>query len=217
MIPVNRLLAVPLNLPRAMPDTWEKFWDVWQEDAKPYVRKKPDIAGNNNPRPPWHGFVWEFEQPHVLGVQGMWDVPTKNYSNIFPRWREQLEAMFPFRIHRIVFQSNYNEIGLHRDGILHTDTLDYPCAVRIMVIDTNVAPNFYYGLSKDSKEKFYQHLPESTNTWVYHNPRVWHGAEYHGHFKVLGQVIFDKVDEDRWFGILQDSYSAWPDLCMIRK
>ncbi len=219
MLPINKILAVPLNLPKFEPDSWATFWQVWQTDAKRYMRNRADSAGNNNPEPGWHGFCWEFDQPDgnggTLGHQGMYSIPTKNYSDQFPLLRKQLDDAFPFRIQRIFFQSNYKEIPAHTDGLKLTDHLDYACAVRIIISDTNTRPNFYYSFEKPAEKRIYLDLPGDTNSFVYHNPKMYHGAEYHNRFKIVAHIVNDRIDEDRWFQILRRSVEAYPTKALL--
>lgn len=217
MIPTNEILALPIKLPRFAPDSWETFWEVWKVDAKQYRRMTPDSAGNNSRDPGWHGMCWEFDRPGTTRMS-MFDVPKRDYSTIFPRWRAAMEEMLPFNIHRILFQSNYQVISLHRDGMKLTDHLDYAAAVRIMLFDSNTRPTFYFCYPGDeTMARHYLDLPLETNTFAYHNPRILHGAEWHGNLTIIAHLIIDDIDEDRWFRMLHESHQAWPDRCVVSR
>ena len=110
------LLALPLDLPVFQPDDWNTFWKIWMADARIYRRVKRDSAGNTNPYPGWHGFSWTFGHPDTTPMT-MFDIVERDYSDVFPKWRASMEEAFPFRIHRMIFQSNYKQIGEHRDGM----------------------------------------------------------------------------------------------------
>lgn len=215
MIATNEILALPLKLPRFEPDSWELFWETWKADARQSRRVKPDLAGNNAAHPGWYGMCWEFDRPGTSRM-AMFDVTKKDYSSLFPRWRASMDDLFPFEVNRIILQSNYQEIPLHRDGMGLTDHLDYACAVRIMLFDSNTKPTFYLCYPDDpEKTRYYMDLPDGTNTFAYHNPRMLHGAEWHGNMKIIAHLVIDKIDEDRWFRMLHESHDAWPDRCLI--
>jgi hypothetical protein len=217
MVATNDMLALPIKLPRFEPDSWDTFWKVWEIDAKQYRRVKPDSAGNNAKDPGWHGMCWEFDRPGTSRMT-MFDVTKRDYSAIFPRWRAAMYSLLPFDIHRILFQSNYQEIGLHRDGMTLTDHLDYACAVRMMLVDSNIQPNFYFCYPGDeTKTRHYLELPEGANTFAYHNPKILHGAEWHGRMKIIAHLVIDNIDEDRWFRMLHESHDAWPDRCLVSR
>lgn len=210
MIDINKILAVPLKLPRLEPDTWEQFWDIWQRDAVDYIRRLPDSAGNRGPKPGWSGFVWEFgHEPY----QKMWDVTAKDYSSELPKLKAQLDAL-PCRVLRILFQSNSNPIPEHRDGMIFTDHLPYPSVLRYMIYDENTKPNFYFTKSFKG-ERRYLTLPPETNCFTYNNPKIYHAAEYFGKKKIIAHVVIDLIDEGKWVKLLHDSVNEWPELAWI--
>ena len=84
MSSVDDMLAVPLDLPRFEPDSWETFWKIWEEDAVRYVRLKPDAQGNNVD-PGWDGFVWDFYRPEIKDTFTMYDVTVRDYSSVLFR------------------------------------------------------------------------------------------------------------------------------------
>lgn len=214
MINVNNILSTPVNLPRIEPDDWSIFWQVWDRDARIYVRKHPDSAGNNLLHPGWNGLVWDFELPDK-GKFTMFDVSTKNYKNIFPKWYATLMAL-PFRLIRMQMLSNYNAISAHRDSTYYTDHLPYACDLRTMIVDENTEPTFWVSHSKrDRLEKFYIKMPSDTNTFVYNNPKLFHGADYHGKKKIIVTYIFEKLDEKKWHELLLSSYEKYKEYSFV--
>lgn len=216
MIQINDILATPLDLPRFEPDSWEKFWEIWETDAQRFVRAKSDAQGNNQKEPGWDGLVWDFFRPEVTDSFTMFKTTVKDYSDVFPCWRAKMEEHFPFKIRRIAFLSNYHAIRPHRDGMILTDHLPYASAVRIMLVDDNHTPTFWFAKERSTEsERFYMDLPAETNTFVYNNPKIYHAADYHGKRKILMMPIFDEIDEKKWFDILCRSQSKWPDRTWI--
>ncbi len=212
---INKILVTPLKLPKLEPASWDHFWQVWQRDAKQYTRRAADSAGNNKLYPGWNGLVWELHPPEVHKWQTMWDVTTKDYSSEFPEMRAIIDAL-PFKTIRVLFQSNYAEIGEHTDGMSLTDHLPYACAVRYMFYDSNTEPNFYF-CRKLKGERTYLKLPEDTNAFTYNNPKLYHAAHYLGKLKIVAHFVIDKIDEEKWFKILEDSVTAYPDSCIIEQ
>ena len=209
---VNDILAVPLDLPRFEPDSWETFWKIWEEDAMQFLRLKPDAQGNNAKEPGWNGLVWDFFRPDLKDSFTMFKTTVKDYSDVFPRWRESMERNFPFRIRRISFLNNYREIGPHKDGLILTDHLPYAAAVRILLVDDNKVPTFWFSKEQSVKsDRFYMDLPPETNTFVYNNPKIYHAADHHGKRKILMMLIFDQIDEKKWVDLLSRSRDRWPE------
>lgn len=210
---VNDILAIPLNLPRFEPDDWSVFWKIWEEDKREYKRLHPDSAGNNSPIPSWNGFAWNFNPEHRVT---MFDILSKDYSEVFPNLYDRLLKSFPFDIEAILFQSNRKAITLHKDGNMFTDKLPYPASVRILLHDPNPEPNFYFVNPYNNTAKFLN-LPEDTNTFVFNNPKILHGASYSGKEKILMHIICKNINEPVWFKLLQDSYYLYKDVFSIVK
>jgi hypothetical protein len=210
---INKILAVPLKIPKLQPDSWENFWKVWERDARRYMRLAPDSAGNTGKVPGWTGFVWELHPLEVRKWQTMWDVTTNDYSNEFPEMRKIIDAL-PFKTFRVLFQSNYSEINEHRDGMNNTDHLPYACAVRFMFYDANTEPNFYFCKTLNG-DRTYLKLPEETNAFVYNNPKLYHAAHYLGKFKIIAHLVIADIDEEKWFNILKDSATCYSEFCLM--
>lgn len=216
MINVNDILYTPLDIAKIEPDDWSIFWQVWEQDARQYVRKKPDSAGNNGLHPGWNGLVWDFQVPGK-GPFTMFDVSVKNYKTVFPKWYERL-MQFPFRLVRMQMLSNYRAIVPHRDGTVYTDHLPYACDLRTMIVDENSQPTFWVSKTQDhNTEKFYADLPVDTNTFVYCNPKLYHGADYFEKRKIIVTYIFDQLDEIKWHELLIRSATKYKSLCLMTK
>lgn len=212
----DNILGAPLDLPRFEPDNWDDFWNIWHTDATKFVRVTADAQGNNSREPGWKGLVWDFNRPDTKDAFTMFSTTVKDYSSVFPGWRRSMEEHFPFTIRRISFLSNYHAIGPHRDGQVLTDHLPYAPAVRILLVDENSVPTFW--LSKYRSQyasKFYIDLPPETNSFVYHNMKTYHAADYHGRQKILMMLIFDQIDEQAWRKLLIRSYQKWPQKSWI--
>ena len=208
---INKILAMPLALPKFEPDSWDTFWNIWERDKTLYVRLRPDSVGNNSPVPSWQGFNWHFDHSHKFT---MFDIPSNDYSDIFPKFKKQLEDFFPFKILNILFQSNVKTIDLHKDGNPHTDHLPYPASVRILLHDPNKEPNFYF-LNKNLIQGKFLKLPEDTNSFVFNNPKILHGAKFYGQEKILMHIVCNDIDELRWFELLSNSYNKYKNIFSI--
>lgn len=207
---VNDILYTPVDLPKIEPDSWEMFWKIWEADSRMYVRLKPDAAGNNTQHPGWNGLIWNFEIPGKKPGT-MWDVSAKNYKLVFPKWYEQLQSL-PFKLHRIQMLSNYQAIIPHRDGQIYTDHLPFACDLRTMLVDENTTPSFWVSTTRQEPiDKFYVKLPNDTNTFVFNNPKTFHGADYHGKRKIILTYVFDELDENKWQQMLLNSWEKYRD------
>lgn len=211
MIPIEQIISVPLDLPKFEPDSWADFWRVWNEDAKIFKRHHPDANGNGQAEPGWKGFVWE--------ITGNKDIPMfittiKDYSDVFPKLRAQIDAL-PFTTRRIQFISNYRVIGEHRDGLYLTkDTIVGPTAPRIMFYDANTEPTFYYTKKRLDAKKYYQTLPEDTNSFAFDNDRTYHGAVYANRLKIMCSLVISDIDLPAWTELLQRSAEKYQSYCI---
>lgn len=209
---VDNLLALPLDLPKFEPDSWDTFWHIWNRDTRQYKRLLKDSAGNNSSIPHWEGFSWEWTDQH----QKMFDVHCGDYSNDFPILKKKLEEHLPFTIVRILFQSNLKEIPLHQDGNPLTDHLSYATSFRTLIYDENDRETFYINHSgMKPTDRFYMQLPEGTNSFVYNNPKVRHAADYFSKRKILMHFVVKDFDEDRWFKLLESSYEKYKGISLI--
>ena len=209
---INNILAMPLKLPKFEPDDWDLFWEVWNRDKRDYNRNYPDSAGNNSPHgPSWTGMNWKFNQTEPVT---MFDILTKDYSNVFPKLHKLLVDTFPFEIQHILFQSNIRTITPHKDGNPLSDHLSYPASARIMLTDENANPTFFFVRNDRTEYKFLE-LPEDTNSFVFNNPKILHGATFHKKEKILMQIVGKNFDEPRWFKILEESYDTYKDIFSI--
>lgn len=204
---INDILLTQLDLPKFKPDDWAVFWNIWKQDASNFLRKKKDSQGNGQLSPGWDGFCWEFDSKKY-GTQTMWDVPSKDYTEHFPKFRQAIDAL-PFTTMRILFQSNRNLIHPHKDGSPDTDHLEYPASVRIIICDGNIIPNFY--IVKNKTEKIYVDLKHDTNTFVYNNPKVLHAADYHDRFKIIAHLVIKDIDETAYKNLLLRSVNKYPN------
>jgi len=208
---INKILALPIKVPKLEPDNWDTFWKIWKENAVGYKRLAPDRVGNNGMEVTWNGFIWDLVDPNPK--PGMWDVNFVNLDLVFPKLKEQIDQL-PFKTHKILFQSNIIPVALHKDGMKLTDHLPYACAYRSMFYDSNPNPNFFFQRNRFSEKQFLK-MPENTNSFVYNNPKIYHGATYEGHFKIIAHFVIGNIDEPRWFKILEDSYSEYKDIFVI--
>jgi hypothetical protein len=209
---INNLLVLPLKF-KFEPDSWEVFWKVWERDTRLYHRKQADAQGNNSRIPHWEGFIWKWTDYN----QTMWDVKSDYYHDEFPKLKQQLQTAFPCTIDRIMFQSNITKINPHRDGA-STDNLPYPASLRVLIYDENDRDTFY--ICNDTSamnKKYYVKLPADSNTFVYNNPKVFHGADLHNKRKILMHIISRDYDEEKWFKLLRENYGYYKDQYVVEE
>jgi hypothetical protein len=138
----------------------------------------------------------------------------KDYSDVFPKLRAQIDAL-PFTTRRIQFISNYRLIGEHRDGLYLTkDTIVGPTAPRIMFYDANTEPTFYYTKKRLDAKKYYQTLPEDTNSFAFDNDRTYHGAVYANRLKIMCSLVISDIDQPAWTALLQRSTEKYQSYCI---
>ena len=139
-----------------------------------------------------------------------------SYSDIFPKLRAQIDAL-PFTTRRIQFISNYKPIGEHQDGLYLTkDTIIGPTAPRILFYDENKLPTFYYTKKHRDEKKYYQFMPNDTNSFAFDNERTWHGATYAGKQKIICSMVISDIDIPAWTKLLERSVEKYQRYCIVK-
>ena len=192
---------VVLDIPKIEMD--DNFLSVWNENAIPVVRLKPDARytwtkeeaaekeasgerfHNEYTQPNWNGFsIQESGNVDIRFARQLVDG-----KSVFPKFYEQLFDYLPIKETRqILFWSNQRRIGLHRDL---REQYPFPSSLRIMISDENPEPTFWLqprpensiGAGSEKIEfdpitaRFVDTRNTESNTFVYNNRDWLHGAK----------------------------------------
>lgn len=187
---MEKLLSVPLQVPKIEPTDWNKWWPLWYKESQ-VIRK---ISNNHNARSaPWRGFdVWV--KPGIDSEEHTkYKSKNLNCPELFSSIFDNLDK-FPIDIEIVRVVSSFGPV------LPHTDYDSEWLSVRSLIYDNNIKPNFYY---LNGGEKQYQLLPEDTNTWAYWDHKRKHGTEwYFGHSKIL-ITYFGKLKANSFSNILE--------------
>ena len=205
---------VLLDIPRIVPD--EIFYPLWATKSIPILRKKPDDRYPYTPEEAQKIYEKteksnEYTMPNWIGMTAKagdkaddrWTQSIFYGTKALPKFFEQLNDLLPFSyISQVLFWSNVQEIGLHRDL---NEQYPFMSSCRIMIKDENPQPTFFMEkFSNDIGKSFHSRLPniqdskfvdlkeKDTNTFLYNNRSWGHGAlKLPGHSKILCAVAGD--------------------------
>lgn len=196
---IDSLISSPLVFPKIVPNDWDRWWKLWSTEATVATKV---VKNHNATGAPWKAL-------NVYIKPGVDKIVSSGYSikdvicpELFPSLFDNLDD-FPIDIDVMQVVSSRLTV------IPHTDHSKPRLSIRSMLYDNNFAPTFYYSVNGEKK---YQTLPDDTNTWVYHDDRYEHGADYHyGHSKHLivyhGTVKPDILEKN--LALAKDRYADY--------
>lgn len=167
------VISSPLQIPIIQPNNWDKWWDLWFNEASA-VQK---ISKNHNQyAAPWKGLDIWVKDGIDAESETQYRAKNLNCLELFDSIFDNLDQ-FPIDIDIVRAVSSMGHVLPHHDSVC--DSL----SVRSLLYDNNIKSTFYYQI--DNK-KVYQKLPPTTNTWMYWDHKRKHGTDYYfGHSKIL--------------------------------
>ena len=197
------IVSTPLDLPKIQPDSWDKFWDIWNKYAEPLVKVGMNTA--TSPAPVGSVSVWHgldiFKQPYGYTY---WSAPYYDTSSILPNFHEAILGAGFGRLFRVrVLMSHLNVTS-------HTDDNADKWQARAFLHYTSDKQQWYFTRPGDAKgERTYLSMPEDTNWFTYNDKFCWHGTDFDpNHKKVLLQIYSgDGVSPD----LLERSLEKYKD------
>ena len=170
---IDSFISSPIEFPKIIPSDWDRWWNLWEKEADPAIKL---MKTHNTTSANWIGMnVYVKEGIDSVAYSG-YKIKTINCPELFPALFDNIDK-FPFDISIMQVVSSQCPISPH------TDNTNPKISIRSMLATTNFTPTFYYLVDGVKK---YQTLPETTNTWVYHDNKGKHGSDYYyGHSKHL--------------------------------
>mgnify|MGYP003352911654 CR=1 FL=1 len=186
---------LPLDIPRFEFEDYDKFLEVWDREAVPIVRVRPDVAEpwdkdshplkkeSNWHNPAFKGLHAYVGEPEKFSddTGGAW---TQKYypDPVFEPMVEHIKKYFPFHyIEAMFIWESVIPVGLHCD---QTWFFEAPTEFRMMLHDDNSRPTLHV-VDMDHYDKNYIDCPADTNSFCWSNGTQLHGSDYLGGRKQL--------------------------------
>lgn len=168
---MKTIISTPIDFPLVQPRDWNEWNSVWDKNAK-FARKL--FQNHNRLQAFWKGFDI-YVDPSKEIIQD-YDFANVNCPELFPCIFDNLDRL-PIDVKIVRAFSSLLKTTPHRDFE------DPTVSVRTLLADSNPRSTFYYQFNGKQE---YQHLPKTTNTWIYWDNKSYHGTDfYQGHSKIL--------------------------------
>jgi hypothetical protein len=180
------IVYTPLDLPRIEPDSWDIFWKIWNENAKPMFKK---LKGG-----------WEFDQPENSLWFGMdiykatekthaWPAPYYDIRNELPQLYNLISNL-PLNVERARL------VESKASFIPHTDD-DADIWVARAHFFNQLSHEQWFFTPPGGGDKIYMSCPEETNWFAFNDKNCWHGTDYiKDKPKILLQLYIKNMPDD---------------------
>lgn len=185
------IIATPLDLPKIVPDDWQVFWKIWNENSAYLVKTKQNTEyskaeiGDHS--------VWRGIDIYSYGNVGTaWSAPLVDISSTLPNLYYTCSTLPFVKVFRVRLLSSTMSIPAHTD-----DDRDR-WSVRAYFHYTSTNDQWYFTRPHDKLgDRQYFHIPDSTNWFAYNDKHCWHGTDYNTeHPKILLQVYMSNINQD---------------------
>jgi hypothetical protein len=182
------IIFTPIDLPKLEPDNWDKFWEVWNNNAAMLTKTRHNVDTSEasiGSSDVWKGLdIYKF--PTAKGVT-VWDAPLYDISVEFPNMFSTIMKMQEtgLRIYQVRLITSLVDVKAHTD-----DNLDR-WAYRSYFHYTSPKSQWYFTKpGEQDGNRHYINLPKDTNWFAYNDTHCWHGTDYDPeHPKILVQLL----------------------------
>jgi hypothetical protein len=196
MIPIS----VPLIFPKVVPNNWEIWNNVWEQNKK-FVPKS--LQTKNIGQVYWVGFDI-YVKPGINPTDIIpYTCKNANCPELFPSLFDNLDKL-PIEVYVVRVLQSLGKVPAHRDYAVQTGYN----SLRSLLIDTNPTQTWWY--EDDNTNKHYLKLPEDTNTWWYDDAKVKHGTDFHPQYKKQ-LIMYTGLIKESLESVLDDSMQKYSD------
>ena len=184
------IIATPLDLPRIEPDSWDIFWDIWNEHSANLVKVLDNTTKNAQKGATniWKGLDIFSKNKYKTA----WDAPLIDISNTLPKLYNLCATLPIQNVYRVRLVSSLESFDSHTD-----DNID-KWSIRAYFHYTDTKDQWYFTKPNDVLgSRHYYHCPKDTNWFAYNDKHCWHGTDFDSkHPKILLQIFsFGNNDE----------------------
>lgn len=179
------ILSTVLNVPKIVPDDWDRWWDVWKQ-AEPLTRAR---AGHNKANVGLHR---GFDVYKARFFDPRYEAKFVDLKSLYPSLFEQLMQM-PLNVRAVRFVQSYGDFPAHTDN-------SWPSwSVRTMFHCEDPNPQWYYKPIGKNEPQTWLTLPEESNTWAYLDGKIRHGTNYRSEYeKIIVQYFTMDFETNKW-------------------
>ena len=180
------IVAMPLAIPKIVPDNWEVFEKIWNEHSKPLVKvaykedgpyKSASGVGDANL---WNSLDIYRSQSHNT----IWDAPFFDIKDALPNMYKSILNL-PVEVQTVRIISSIQEI------LPHSDTGENRWEIRAFLRCEDPLKEWYFTPLGRQDEKTYFKMPEDTNWFAYNDSLCHHGSHVNIQIpKLLIQVYY---------------------------
>lgn len=178
------IVATPLDIPPIIPDDWNVFWNVWNQNSKPLIKVKQNLLQSDallGQDDLWQGL----DIYRKYNVTTAWSAPYYDISTELPKLYQSIVELPLNFIHRVRILSSKVDIAAHSD-----DNLD-KWSVRAFLKNDDPESQWYFTEPrKDTVNRQFLKMPTDTNWFAYNDKHSWHGSIFKEQYpKLLLQVF----------------------------
>jgi hypothetical protein len=201
------VVLTPLDIPKLEPDSWDVFWDLWNEHATHLVPDETVFAIDPLSNREYNDHLCKgidifVKESHALN---RYEAPFVDIKNKLPNMHKQIESL-PF----IDFTYKIRLLDFPNDVWAHTDDNADAWIVRNIFHYSDTGP--WFVTSPNSDNKTYLTLPVETNWFAFNDKHCWHGATYNPNCTtIVIQIFYDNGKWQQLIPLLQRSANKFKD------
>ncbi len=194
-------VSVPLVFPKVVPNNWDIWNKVWEQNKK-YVLK---IAPTKNAgQVPWIGFDI-YVKPDVDATNIIkYKCKNLNCPELFPSLFDNLDKL-PIELHVVRVLQSLNSVPAHHDFAVESEYH----SVRSLLVDDNPTQTWWY--EDRNNNKHYLSLPEETNTWWYDDSKLKHGTDFNLQYRKQLIMYRGPVKKESVNNIISGGIAKYPN------
>mgnify|MGYP000843852331 CR=1 FL=1 len=179
------IIYTPLDLPKAEPDDWNVFWEIWNTYSGKLFKTMSN--GTHSDAVVGRSDVWQGLDIYKNSNFNSWQAPFYNIKEQLPKLYSTLILLPISNIRQIRLVSSKLQVDPHSDDmkdIWVARAYFHYTAPEEQWFFTK--PGDYYG------ERSYITRPVETNWFAYNDKYCWHATDYDGKYpKILLQIFAD--------------------------
>ena len=168
------IVSTPVNLPSLVPDSWDKWWDVWATHAQPLTKEG---TSPNKQYGQWLGFdVMVTEK-----FKTVYTAPAIDLEQIYPSFHKQLKTTLQeFDVYGVRFVQSQSAFPAHKDNFI--------ASWQLRCLMSGEEGQWYYERLQRTDRRQLK-LSPTTNWWAYLDGMCLHGTHFNPDAKkILVQV-----------------------------
>jgi hypothetical protein len=185
------IVYTPLDLPKIEPDSWDVFWEIWNQHSDNLVKvvsngsHSKSAVGRNDL---WRGLDI-YKNP---SMSPGWQAPFYDIKEKLPKLYNTIKSLPIRNIRQVKLVSSNLQVNPHSD-----DEKDIWVARAYFHYTSPIEQWWFTTPGNFSGERSYITRPSETNWFAYNDKYCWHATDYDPeHPKILLQVFASSLPAD---------------------